>query len=219
MFENHEIDSPESFAQLIDVSRETLDKLTEYVELLNKWQRRINLVGPKTLSEVWQRHFLDSAQVYTFIGSSDGPLLDLGSGAGFPGLVLSIMGIPNITLLESNQKKCSFLGEVIRQAGCDAQVFKGRIEDYPNKKLADTITARALAPLENLLAWSSPLLSEGGKCLFLKGENYEQELTAAEKRWTMEVQIHPSKADNTNKWDESAAGVLLEIGKLMPRDG
>jgi 16S rRNA (guanine527-N7)-methyltransferase len=219
MAEIHKNDSPESFAQLIDVSRETLDKLIVYVELLNKWQRRINLVGPKTLPEVWRRHFLDSAQVYTYIDNSTGPLLDLGSGAGFPGLVLSIMGIPNITLVESNQKKCSFLGEVIRQADCDAQVFKGRIKDYPHKKLAETITARALAPLEDLLTWSYPLLSEGGKCLFLKGETHEQELTAAKKRWTMDVQIHPSKADNTNSRDESATGALLEIGKLTPRDG
>ena len=216
MAENHKIDSPGTFAQSINVSRETLDNLTLYVELLNKWQRRINLVGPKTLSEVWQRHIFDSAQLHTYIDNFGGPLFDLGSGAGFPGLVLSIMGIPNITLLESNQKKCSFLGEVIRQTSCTAKVFKGRLEDYPDKKMADIVTARALAPLADLLAWSYPLLSEGGKCLFLKGENYEQELTTVEKKWTMEVQIHPSKADNNS---ETSTGVLLEIGKLMPRDG
>lgn len=132
--------TPEGFAEIIDVSRETLDKLSVYVDLLTKWQRRINLVGPKTLPDVWRRHVLDSAQLYPLVKDQSGPLLDLGSGAGFPGLVLSIMGVPNVTLLEATQKKCSFLGEVIRQTGCSAKVFQGRIETYPDKKAAETIT-------------------------------------------------------------------------------
>ncbi len=211
--------SRETFSEKIDVSRETLDQLTLYVDLLTKWQRRINLVGTKTLADVWRRHILDSAQVYPFIVDR-GPLLDLGSGAGFPGLVLSIMGIPNITLLESNQKKCSFLKEVIRQTASSAEVFHGRIEDYPEKNGAATITARAVAPLGDLFDLSYPLLASGGKCLFLKGETYEQELTQSEKKWIMEVQIKPSQADTRNNEEGSSLnGVLLDIGKLSPRDG
>ena len=117
--------SKEAFADLTDVSRETLDKLSAYVDLLIKWQRRINLVGPNTVADVWRRHLLDSAQLYSHLADPKARLLDLGSGAGFPGLVLSILGAKDVTLIESNQKKCSFLGEVIRQTGCAAQVFKG----------------------------------------------------------------------------------------------
>ena len=211
--------TPERIADMIDVSRETREKLIVYIDLLAKWQRRINLVGPKTMQDVWRRHVLDSAQLYKFVNNKGGPLLDLGSGGGFPGLVLSIMGVSNIALLESSQKKCSFLGEVIRQTGCDAVVFKGRIEDYPIKNAGKLITARALAPLEDLLEWSYPLLAVGGECLFLKGKNYEDELTSSGKRWTMEVKIHPSLSDAPPNKDGFNAGVLLQIGKLSRRDG
>jgi 16S rRNA (guanine527-N7)-methyltransferase len=211
--------SKETFAEITDVSRETLEQLSLYVDLLIKWQRRINLVGAATLKDVWRRHMLDSAQLYPHVLNQSGSLLDVGSGAGFPGLALSIMGIPNVTLVESNQKKCSFLGEVIRQTSCTAQVFHGRVEDYPDKNRAETITARALAPLEELLGLSFPLLAMGGKCLFLKGQTFDQELTQSEKKWIMEVQIHPSIVDNSKNQDEKSSGVLLEIGKLSPRDG
>jgi len=212
--------SKEAFADLTDVSRETLDKLSAYVDLLIKWQRRINLVGPNTVADVWRRHLLDSAQLYSHLADPKARLLDLGSGEGFPGLVLSILGAKDVTLIESNQKKCSFLGEVIRQTGCAAQVFKGRIEDFPKKNSAAYVSARALAPLDDLLKWSYPLLAEGGTCLFLKGESFDQELTQSQKRWTMEVQIKPSLADTgKNPEGGSLNGVLLEIRKLSPSDG
>ena len=169
----------------------------------------------------WRRHFLDSAQIYDFINNRGGRLLDLGCGAGFPGLVLAIMGVKNVTLVDSSQKKCSFLREVIRQTSCDATVFNGRIQDYPEKKIVDYLTARALAPLQDLLDMAYPLLAKGGKCLFLKGQNYEQELTAAKIRWIIEVDIHPSKVINAVIGDPASAqklpGALLEIRELLPR--
>jgi 16S rRNA (guanine527-N7)-methyltransferase len=212
-----------AFCDKMGVSRETSDKLTVYLEVLTKWQRRINLVGQGTMEDVWRRHFLDSAQLYNLIDNQGGRLLDLGSGAGFPGLVLSIMGVPGVTLLEASQKKCSFLREVVRQTSSDAKVFNGRIEDYAEKQKADYLTARALAPLQDLLALGYPLLTSKGKCLFLKGQSYEQELTLAEIRWIMELRVHPSKATNSiterGASGLKAPGVLLEIRKLSPRYG
>lgn len=216
---NSKLSPIETFSETIDVSRETLDRLGIYVDLLQKWQKRINLVGAETLDDVWHRHILDSAQLFSHIKDTKGRLLDLGSGAGFPGLVLSIMGAAEIALLESNQKKCSFLGEVIRRTACNAEVFHGRIEDYPDSKSADIITARALAPLDDLLNLSVPLLADHGICLFLKGETYEQELTECQKRWNMNVQIHPSLTAHNNSADEASPGVLIEIRNLSRRDG
>jgi len=214
------------FKNSIDVSRETLDRLSIYVDLLNKWQKSINLVGPKTVADVWRRHILDSAQLFSYIENRDNLVFDLGSGAGFPGLVLAIMGAKNVVLMESNQKKCSFLGEVIRQTACPAKVFNGRIKDYPEQKTAKYITSRALAPLDQLCAWSYPLLVPKGKCLFLKGETYKQELTLCQKKWNIEVQIHPSLIDLDKDGDgdkdvllQNLQGVLIELGKLSPRDG
>jgi len=212
----------EGFAAKIDVSRETLDNLSVYLELLAKWQKSINLVGPKTLADAWRRHVLDSAQLFNHIKKPTDLIFDLGSGAGFPGLVVAIMGAKNVVLMESNQKKCSFLGEVIRQTACSATVFNGRIEDYPEQHTANYVTARALAPLDELCAWSYRLLVPEGKSLFLKGESYEQELTLCQKKWNMDLQIHPSLS-NVNKNDdedtEVLPGILIEIGKLSPRDG
>lgn len=215
--------SKKALCDMMGVSRETHDKLTVYLEVLTKWQRRINLVGQGTMEDVWRRHFLDSAQLYNLIGCKSGRLLDLGSGAGFPGLVLSIMGVSDVTLLEASQKKSSFLREVIRQTSSNAKVFNGRVEDYPEKQKADYLTARALAPLQKLLVMGHPLLNKKGKCLFLKGQSYEEELTLAKIRWIMELKVHPSKVANSCK--ESGAsgpklpGVLLEIRKLLPRHG
>lgn len=204
------------------VSRETLDKLSLYVDLLIKWQGQINLVGPNSLKDVWARHMLDSAQIFPYIVNQNKRVLDLGSGAGFPGLVLSIMGASNVVLLESSQKKCAFLKEVVRQTSCNAVVFNGRIEKYPVLGSAYYITSRALASLETLLFLSHPLLSDGGQCLFLKGKSYEQELTQSRKRWSMGVRVHPSSAGQLvggeAVFKQPSLGVLVEIRNLKPRD-
>jgi 16S rRNA (guanine527-N7)-methyltransferase len=214
--------SGSGFCDVAGVSRETYDKLSLYVDLLIKWQGHINLVSPGSLKDVWRRHVFDSIQILSHVSGDQASLLDLGSGAGFPGLVLSILGVESVVLVESNQKKCSFLKEVVRQTGCGASVFAGRAEEYPVLKLANYITSRALAPLEALLSMSHPLLADGGRCLFLKGESYEQELTRSQKRWSMEVEIHPSNAKQLDSggaaYQRSSYGVLLDIRNLSPRD-
>ena len=214
--------SGSGFCDAAGVSRETYDKLSLYVDLLIKWQGHINLVSPRSLKDVWRRHMFDSVQILSHVSGDNASLLDLGSGAGFPGLVLSILGVENVVLVEPSQKKCSFLKEVVRQTGCGATVFSGRAEEYPVLKLASYITSRALAPLGVLLSMSHPLLAEGGRCLFLKGESYEQELTRSQKRWSMEVEIHPSNAKQLDSggaaYQQSSYGVLLEIRNLSPRD-
>lgn len=182
----------------------------------------MNLVGSRTLKDVWCRHILDSAQILPYIDRQNTKVLDLGTGAGFPGLVLSIMGVTGLILMESNKKKCIFLEEIIRHTSCDARVYNGRIENYPELKSAQCIVARALAPLEKLLYLGSPLLAEGGRCLFIKGENFEQELTASKKRWNMDVEVYFSNVNpmlgGGNLPKELLPGVLLEIRNLSLRE-
>jgi len=196
------------------VSRETLAKLERYQALLLKWQSGINLVGPGTLSDVWRRHFLDSAQLHEYVMqhpfSDDDELIDLGSGAGFPGLVLAIMGNSKVTLIEANQKKCTFLRDVARQTETDITVFDGRIEAYRSLKAAKVITSRALAPLDKLISLTHPLLKPDSVCLFLKGATYQQELTIARKNWNMTVKVHDSTTDPN--------GVVLEIEGISPKN-
>jgi 16S rRNA (guanine527-N7)-methyltransferase len=164
----------------------------------------------------------DSIQIYPHVLEKKATTLDLGSGAGFPGLVLAIMGMPNIVLIESNKKKCSFLKEVVRQTGSEAEVFVGRVQEYHTATPVKYITARALASLEGLLSMSYPFLHQAGRCLFLKGESYEEELTQSKKKWSMDVQIHSSNAKDLEINDVNlkrpSSGVLLEIRNLSPRD-
>lgn len=182
-----------AFSQL-HVSRETQGKLVLYHDLLAKWQKKINLVSASTLPSAWERHFLDSAQLFNLLSSSDKSIFDFGSGAGFPGLVLSILGAKQITLIESDQRKCIFLSEVIRATGATAKIFNGRIETMDAK--AHIITSRACASLDQLLSYGFPLLEEGGECLFLKGRGVEEELREAEKQWSFHVEQSPSIVDS-----------------------
>ena len=197
---------PEDFARDFDVSRETLAAFEAYAALLAKWNRRINLVGRETLDELWRRHFLDSAQLLPLM--PDPPegrprvIADLGSGAGFPGLVLAILGAGEVHLIESDQKKCAFLREAARETGAQVEIHATRIEAVESLE-ADVVTARALAPLEKLMAYARPVLRPGGLCLFLKGRGAEEELTASGLAATMRVERSPSRSD--------AAGVILSI--------
>jgi 16S rRNA (guanine527-N7)-methyltransferase len=177
------------------VSRETADKLRVYAALLTKWQARINLVGPATLPDLWRRHFLDSAQLFPLLPA--GPLLDFGSGAGFPGLVLAILrgdGGDAVHLVEADGRKCAFLREVARLTATPIVVHAQRIEDL-SPFAVSAVTARALAPLAALLRLAAPFLQLRTECLFLKGEKLEDELTAAGKDWKMEVERIPSRSD------------------------
>lgn len=179
------------FSEIVNVSRETLERLETYVSILGSWQSAVNLVGRKTLNDVWRRHILDSAQLFPVLPSPIERLIDFGSGAGFPGMVLAIMGVSGVELIEANARKCSFLHEVARVTGTSVVIHNKRIEQTPTMR-ATVITARALAPLSVLLKYSEPFTGPETICLFLKGNRLTQELTEAEKLWKMGVKTIPS---------------------------
>src|SRR5437660_9171448 len=134
--------SPAEFAAATGVSRETLPRLDAYAELLRRWSPRINLVAASTLDDLWRRHFLDSAQLLPLIPAAARNLVDLGSGAGFPGLVLAILGVPGVELVEADARKCAFLREAARTAGATVRIHQARIDSLPARAF-DVITARA----------------------------------------------------------------------------
>ena len=185
---------PEGFARLVDVSRETLEGLTAYVALLARWNQRINLVGRATMGDVWRRHILDSAQLFPLIPARARTLVDLGSGAGLPGLILAVMGVPEVHLVESDQRKAAFLREAVRVTGAGATIHAHRIEKLP-AFAADVVTARALAPLPQLLELSRKFIGPLTTCVFLRGASGEDELTAPIKAWTMRINQFPSVSD------------------------
>jgi 16S rRNA (guanine527-N7)-methyltransferase len=181
-------------AVLAGVSRETRERLNTYADLLRKWQRSINLVGPRTIDDLWNRHFTDSAQLLPLIPPSARVLVDFGSGAGFPGLVLAILGVSQVHLIESDQRKATFLREVARATGTPVTVHAKRIEQvapFP----ADVVSARALAPLGDLLGFAAPFLHPDSLCLFPKGQMAEDELTAASRTWNINVDRIQSVTD------------------------
>ena len=198
--------TPEGFAEQVPVSRETLDRLAAYLDLLRRWQHTINLVGSGTLDDPWRRHILDSAQLVRFMPDSARCLVDLGSGAGLPGIVLAILGVPEVHLIESDRRKAAFLREAARATAAPATVHAVRIEAAP-PLAADVVAARALAPLPQLLPLAARFATPATRCLFLKGRRAETELTEAARGWTMEVQRQPSLSD--------AEGSVLIISGLQ----
>jgi 16S rRNA (guanine527-N7)-methyltransferase len=182
------------FASATGVSRETLQRLEAYAALLLAWSERINLVGRATLGDLWRRHFLDSAQLLSWIPAGTQSLVDLGSGAGFPGLVLAILGVPGVELIEADSRKAAFLREGARVTGAAVAIRGCRIEAV-SPHAADVVTARACAPLDRLLTLGERFIGPQTLCLFLKGARVEEELTAAGKAWTMSISRHPSRAD------------------------
>jgi len=197
--------SPEEFQADTGADAVTMARLAAYAELLVKWQARINLVGPDTLPTLWRRHMLDSAQLLPLLPPGARRLVDLGSGAGFPGLVLAIMGAPDVHLVESDARKAAFLREAARVAETPVTVHVGRIESLA-PLAADIVTARALAPLSRLLPWAARHLAEGGVCLFLKGRGSEDELTEARKEWIIAEERAASRTD--------PSGVILQIREV-----
>jgi len=185
---------PEGFADIIPVSRETLSRLEAYAELLTRWSARINLVGRGTLADLWRRHILDSAQLLAFVPEQARSMVDLGSGAGLPGLVLAILGVPGVELVEADSRKCAFLREALRITETTALIRPCRIEAVLRHPV-DVVTARACAPLDRLLGLAEPFLGPDSQCLFLKGERVEEELTAARENWTMAASLCPSRSD------------------------
>ena len=184
------------FQEATGVSKETLQRLQVYANLLEKWQKKINLVGSNTIADLWNRHMYDSAQLFPLLPRSDCTIMDFGSGAGFPGLVLAILGGPQVTMVESDGRKCAFLAEAMREskAGPLARLQNCRIEELPTIRV-DVVISRGLAPLGKLLAFAEPFLREDSICLFLKGKNVDEELTQTDKNWMMKITKIQSQSD------------------------
>jgi len=204
--------APEEFAATLNVSRETLQRLQRYADLLRKWQKALNLVANRSLDDLWRRHFLDSGQLLAHLPPTISGIADIGSGAGFPGLVLAIMGSTQVHLIESDSRKCLFLAEAARAAGLEPGrnpiIHNSRVETLTDLRVG-VATSRACANLTTLLGYCLPLLAPGGICLLLKGAKVEEELTDAAKSWHMDVQRFASLSD--------PSGTILRISKLAPR--
>jgi 16S rRNA (guanine527-N7)-methyltransferase len=196
------------------VSHDAIERLESFVALLDRWQEIHNLVGPGTLEDVWERHIADSAQLVDLFPKAR-RWLDLGSGAGFPGLVIAILlrGVDgaSVTLVESNQKKCAFLREAVRVTGAPAEVICARIESVVKRWAPplDVVTARALAPLPTLCTFVEPLLERGAVAVFHKGRAFDVEFREARKIWDIDLVEHESRIGE---------GVLIEIRRLQRRD-
>ncbi len=217
-----------TFQHATGVSRETTDRLSAFVDLLHRWQPRINLVANSTLHDVWERHLLDSAQLAGHLpeashgpGGPDRPdrldrpdqqvvLADFGAGAGLPGLVLALLRPDlDVHLVEVDARKCSFLLEASRVTGAEVAVHRARIEtaSLPPVTIA---TARALAPLDKALGQVAPHLDSHAICLFHKGQKWADELAVAERRWKMQVDALHSVTD--------PAARILRITGLAPKN-
>ena len=193
-----DINTYNKFSSRIFVSRETYEKLCVFHEILIKWQNSINLISKNTVKNIWERHFLDSAQLYKFVKGIDGNIIDFGSGAGFPGLILAIMGKKNIHLVESDSKKCVFLKEIAMLTETDITIHNCRIEDLSFIKV-DLITCRALASLSKLIDYVEIFLKKSlkerqglPKLLFLKGKSYCSEVLELSKTKRIRFKEYPS---------------------------
>jgi len=191
---------PEALPALQNVSRETIERLEVYAELLIKWQKAINLIGPATAAVLWSRHIADSAQIVAMAPETARIWVDLGSGAGLPGLVAAILltGRANaqVHLFESDQRKAAFLREAVRVTGAPATVHDARVESTA-PFAADVVTARAFAPLDRLLEYAAPFWGEHTLGLFHKGRNVRDELDAAGKRWRFTYHLAASQTDSS----------------------
>ncbi len=195
------------------VSRETFDDLRQLQHIFEKWASRINLAAPSTLADIWTRHFVDSAQLMP-LGHGAKRWTDLGSGGGFPGLVVAVflksLDGAHIDLVESNSKKAAFLQTAIRQLDLPARVYVRRIEAIGGLiPSPDIVTARALAPLSRLLELSCPLFSVTTRGLFHKGRDYRRELEESADEWEFDLVEHASAVEN--------GSVILEISNLRRR--
>ena len=202
-----------AFQRDTGVSRETLARLEEYARLLRKWTAAVNLVGRGTLCDLWHRHMLDSAQLADLLPPAPAArprrIVDLGSGAGFPGLVLAILGAGEVHLVEADGRKAAFLQEVARATGTDARFHVKRAETLTGLE-ADVVTARAFAPLADLLGAAAPLLGPGGIGLFPKGKTVDSELTVARKAWNITLDRIPSRTDT--------AATILRVEALVRKN-
>lgn len=200
-------DDKAEFLRECPVSRETLLKLEALVDDLSRWTARINLVSRATVDHVWRRHILDSAQLMTLAPQHAKTWVDLGSGAGFPGLVIAAMAQElrpelSLTLIESDSRKCAFLAAASRAMDTTVTIENRRIEQPPTRQY-DVISARALAPLSSLVSLAEPYMAEGAIALFPKGADVDRELTEALSKRHIDFARTPSKSD--------PQGVILTI--------
>lgn len=189
---------PDEFQRATNVSRETLARLKLLVGLLEDWNLRRNLVSRGSVAHVWRRHVLDSAQLVDFVPETARSLVDLGSGAGFPGLILAALLVDRAgfrtVLFEATRKKCEFLATAAERIGVTAEIRNRRIEDAPPESF-DVVSARACAPLPRLLQYAQRFQGPTTRNLFLKGQNVGDELTESHKHWKMKAHQHPSRSD------------------------
>ncbi len=188
----------------MSVSLETAEKLKIYHALLQKWQLKINLISNNTLENAWERHFEDSLQLLDILPEKPQILFDIGTGAGFPGLVLAISNSNyDVHLIESDQKKCSFLKNVSRETSTDVQIINKRIEniDLNDHKIPDIITARALASLSSLFEYCKKWIEQNPRIqlVFMKGERADEEIQELENSWKFESCTYQSKTSKSSK--------------------
>lgn len=199
------------FATELGVARETVSRLSTYVDLLRQWNERLNLVADSTMPDVWRRHILDSAQLVDLIPPESTSIVDLGSGAGFPGMILAILLSHRpgtfVHLIEATQKKCLFLEEVAAATAAPVKVHWARAEEVENLK-THVVTARAVAPLNRLLGLAYPYFGPGTIGLFLKGKSLTDELTLAAKSWKLDATPILSRSD--------PSGTVLRVTGLSP---
>lgn len=191
----------------LNVSRETIEKLDHFAAEVLRWNPAINLVSKPSAADIWQRHILDSAQLFA-LGNSQARWVDLGSGGGFPGIVMAIMGAAQMVLVESDQRKAAFLRQISQQLSLPVTVLSKRI-DMLEPLAAETVSARALASLTELLAHAKPHLTTAGRAIFPKGRGHQEELQQAQKTWAFDCTTVPSLTDS-----EAAILVLENIRRL-----
>jgi 16S rRNA (guanine527-N7)-methyltransferase len=189
-----------SAGQALDVSRETSEKLRDYLALVEKWNPAINLVAPGSLADGWRRHVADSLQLWALAGVRAGHWLDLGSGGGFPGMVIAILARDlapelRVTLVDSDSRKCVFLKEVARSLALNIEVRKERIKVLAPAE-ADVVSARAVAPLSDLLGFALRHMRPDGLALFPKGRTAQEEIDAARQRWAFDCEAVQSQTDS-----------------------
>lgn len=183
----------------LNVSRETLEALHSFEALVRRWTPAINLVSKTTLDDLWTRHIVDSAQVFTFCPSSATSWVDLGSGGGFPGIVIAVLARElqpglRVALVEADLRKATFLRQAVQTLGLEVRVLSERIESLP-PLATDVLSARALASLPDLLGYAKKHLASGGVAIFPKGARSAIEIAEARKSWVFDVDTHPSLSD------------------------
>lgn len=201
----------DEFAELSGVSRETLDKFETWRRLLEETNAHTNLVGRSTLADFWTRHAFDSFQLFEHVPDTAQQIVDMGAGAGFPGIALALglqdRGRPgSVLMIDSVGKKVAFLRKVIEAIDVPADAKAIRVETLDPQIDVDVVTARAFAPMDKLLGYAEPLLKNGAQGVFLKGRSYQDELTAARKNWTFDVEVIPSRTSD---------GVILKIQEVQ----